>query len=84
VFYTMSVERKKAKIPFGKDTIIINTSVVIEKGHPKTKIWLLQCSSQSSLNEMKTLFRFGCFREYDSERCISRKGSLPLFPHKVP
>lgn len=66
----ITIKFKKSIIPFVKNRI--NITVTIDKDHPRTKIWLMKTTKSrckmKTLCKIKTLYRYGCFRQPDLER----------------
>ncbi|HOV78803.1 MAG TPA: hypothetical protein PK728_01735 [Bacillota bacterium] len=70
--YKVSVCRKSEKRGIFRrmDRLVVESEVLIEPDHSKTKIWLLEApakeifSPKSSNPPLKTVYRFGCWRMY--------------------
>ncbi len=68
--YKVSVCRKVEKRGFfrRKEWLVVESEVLIDPDHPKTKIWLLEVpaeeifSQRSFVPSFKTVYRFGCWR----------------------
>jgi len=74
IFYSVTVSQKTTLFLPPKSSVKVR--VIIEKDHPKTKVWLLKgnlAARNEALCDMETVYRVGCFREYDQNQCNNSK-----------
>lgn len=66
--YRVTVSSRKSGFLWRHEQLIIQSEVIIEENHAKTKIWLLKGAAKDilgdhpmGLRQMSTVYRFGCW-----------------------